>query len=187
MCIDCVLSAYSSRIGRLLIFVEPGPLLRCAVSTARYFRKRTIEQFYTKRRQVGIGDDQSIRQRDIFRANWGLPDQFIANGFAASIGFSVEGKDVGDESDFSPDKTIGGRLHSALQSDFMTRDFDVHRRGLWFEGGGRVPRVEDLARRFSLMVPRHVVLPVFFGEKIKCFHPQFPTHAESRDGFPFSD
>jgi len=43
---------------------------RCArrLSAAHYFRERTIEQFYTKRRQVGIGDRQSDPRLGIFRA-----------------------------------------------------------------------------------------------------------------------
>jgi hypothetical protein len=70
------------------------------LSAAHYFRERTIEQFYTKRRQVGIGDGQSIRRRGVFRARWGLVCQFIANGFAASICFLVEGVDVGEDTIF---------------------------------------------------------------------------------------
>jgi hypothetical protein len=53
MCTDRVLSAYLSPISHL------SGRARCCTgrfSTVHYFRKRTIEQFYTKRRRVGIGD-----------------------------------------------------------------------------------------------------------------------------------
>jgi hypothetical protein len=71
--VDCVKIAYRTPIDCLFFMhrsiVELSPPLDWAVFTVRYFPKRTIEQFYTKHRQVGISDGQSIRWLGVFRAS----------------------------------------------------------------------------------------------------------------------
>src|ERR1700733_11516328 len=143
------------------------------LSAPHYFCERTIEQFYTKRRQGGNGDGESIRHLDVFRKRWGLVGQFIANGFAASVCFLVEGVDVGDDTIVvGQNNRRPGARDIAL--GLLAGDFDVGCRRFRLEKLRAYRRLGVLAGEYFVIVL--VFLPVCFARKIKCFHAQFSPH-----------